>query len=99
MPLLKKPKRSFIILGFVLGTLLALVILTLPANKPAQNIDPKKPAGQPNRPAVGAVPGPALTDAQIATYQDKLKKAPDLNSYVQLVSVKQKNAREMGGMT
>ncbi len=99
MQFLKRYKREVFLSGALLVTLVALVILTAPTNKPATpSATIGEVLGLGNRAASGS--GAALTDNQIAIYQDKLKAKPnDTVSSARLGLAYLQKVREVGDPT
>ncbi len=101
MQLLKRHKRDLTLAGIVLATLVALVIIAAPSTTPAA---PKASVGEilgtGSRGATAQTGGAALTDSQIAAYQDKLKvKSDDTTSNARLGLAYLQKAREVSDPT
>jgi tetratricopeptide (TPR) repeat protein len=100
MQLLKRYKYQAILVGAVLLTLVALVVVTLPGQKPeTKNATLGEILGLGNRTAPGATANGSVTDSQIATYQEKLRKAGDPETYAQLGLAYLQKGREVGDPT
>ncbi len=101
MQFLKQFSKPLLLLGAVVITLVALVILTAPENKPATpKVTKGELSGANARPVAGGLGGAELTDSQISAYQDKLKTKPnDSVSLARLGLAYLQKVREIGDPT
>lgn len=99
MQFLKRYMREAVLAGLVLVTLIALVVINASGSKPASEKASiaELLGAQSNRTAPGAAGGAAVTDSQIAAYQQKLRSKSDDNASLGKLGLAYlQKAREVG---